>query len=121
MSTYRKFSEVEAEYFRDHPEEIDGYISLIFVEYAKDGDPGALLSSLRVLSRVKGIGKIASEAGLSRKSVQKALSENGNPELARIKAIIHSMGYRLAPKKIGTGNWAGENYHSTKGNTWPTN
>ncbi len=50
MSTYRKFSEVEADYFRDHPEEIDSYISLIFEEYAKDGDTGALLSSLRVLS-----------------------------------------------------------------------
>ena len=104
MRTYRKLSEVEADYFRDHPEEIDGYISLIFEEYAKDGDTGALLSSLRVLSRVKGISKIATEAGLSRKGVQKALSENGNPEFASVNAIIHSMGYRLAPQKIEAGN-----------------
>lgn len=104
MSTYRKFSEVEADYFRDHPEEIDGYISLIFEEYAKDGDTGALLSSLRVLSRVKGITKTATEAGLSRKGVQKALSEKGNPEFASVNAIIHSMGYRLAPQKIEASN-----------------
>ena len=104
MRTYRKFSEVEADYFRDHPEEIDGYISLIFEEYAKDGDTGALLSSLRILSRVKGISKIAKEAGLSRKGVQKALSETGNPEFASVNAIIQSIGYRLAPQKIDASN-----------------
>ena len=104
MRTYRKFSEVEADYFRDHPEEIDSYISLIFEEYAKDGDTGALLSSLRILSRVKGISKIAKEAGLSRKGVQKALSETGNPEFASVNAIIQSIGYRLAPQKIDASN-----------------
>ena len=100
MKKYRDFSEVEADYFRDHPGEMDHYISLIFEEYAKDGDTGALLSSLRVLSRVKGITKTAEAAGLSRKGLQKALSENGNPEFANVNAIIHAMGYRLAPQKI---------------------
>lgn len=91
---------MKADYFRDHSEEIDGYISLIFEEYAKDGDTGALLSSLRVLSRVKGITQTSEEAGSSWKGVQKALSENGNPKFASVNAIIHSMGYRLAPQKI---------------------
>lgn len=68
MKKYRSFTDVEESYFRDHPEEMDEYINLIFEEYAKDGDTGALLSSLRVLSRVKGVTKIAKETGLSRKS-----------------------------------------------------
>ena len=100
MKKYREFTDVEESYFRDHPEEIDDYINLIFEEYAQDGDTGALLSSLRVLSRVKGVTKIAAEAGLSRKGVQKALSENGNPEFASVNAIIHAMGYRLSPQKL---------------------
>ena len=75
MEKYRSFTDVEESYFRDHPEEMDDYVKLIFEEYAKDGDTGALLSSLRVLSRVKGITKIAGETGLSRKGIQKALSE----------------------------------------------
>ena len=104
MRAYRNFSEVEADYFRDHPEEIDSYISLIFEEYAKDGDTGALLSSLRILCRVKGISKIAKEARLSRKSVQKALSETGNLEFASVNAIIQSIGYRLVPQKIDASN-----------------
>ncbi len=100
MKNYRTFNQVEESYFRDHPEEIDDYIKLIFEEYAEDGDTGALLSSLRVLSRVKGVSKIAEESGLSRKGVQKVLSENGNPALSSINAIMHAMGYRLTPQKL---------------------
>ena len=100
MRKYRTFTDIESSYFRDRPEEIDDYISIIFEEYAKDGDTGALLSSLRVLSRVKGVTKIAEEAGMTRKGVQKALSEAGNPGFASVNSIIHAMGYRLAPQKI---------------------
>ncbi len=100
MKNYRTFNQVEESYFRDHPEEIDDYINLIFEAYAEDGNTGALLSSLRVLSRVKGVSKIAEESGLSRKGLQKALSENGNPALSSINAIMHAMGYRLTPQKL---------------------
>ena len=100
MKNYRTFNQVEESYFRDHPEEIDDYINLIFEAYAEDGNTGALLSSLRVLSRVKGVSKIAEESGLSRKGVQKALSENGNPALSSINAIMHAMGYRLTQQKL---------------------
>lgn len=101
MKKFRKLEDIEESYFKDHPKEMDAYIALIFKEYAKDGDTGALLSSLRVLSRVKGITQIAQETGLSRKGVQKALSEDGNPEFASINAIIHAMGYCLAPQRLG--------------------
>ena len=100
MKNYRSFSDVEESYFRDHPEEMDEYMVLMFEEYAKDGDTGALLSSLRVLSRVKGVTKIAEETGLSRKRRQKTLSEDGNPECAGVNALIHAMGYRLSPQKL---------------------
>jgi len=100
MEKYRSFTDVEESYLRDHPEEIDDYISLIFEEYAIDGDTGALLSSLRVLSRVKGVTQIAEETGLSRKGIQKALSENGNPGFASVSAIMHAMGYRLSPQRL---------------------
>ena len=101
MKTYRTFTDVEESYFRDHPEEMDDYIAILFEEYAKDGDTRALLSSLRVLGRVKGLTKLAEETGLSRKGIQKALSEEGNPEFASINAIMHAMGYKLTPQKLG--------------------
>jgi len=100
MRSYRTFTDLEESYFRDHPEEIDDYLDILFEEYAKDGDTGALLSSLRVLGRVKGLTKLAEEAGMSRKGLQKALSEEGNPAFASINAILQAMGYKLMPKRL---------------------
>lgn len=50
MRKYRTFDDVEEEYFHKHPEEIHDYVIIIFEEYAKDGDIGAFLSSLRAVS-----------------------------------------------------------------------
>jgi len=100
MRNYRTFDSIEEEYFRKHPEEIDDYLALIFEEYAKDGDVGALLSSLRTVSRAKGISAIAEETGMTRKGVQKALSENGHPKFESVNAILRAMGYRLTPQRI---------------------
>lgn len=100
MSSYRTISEVEEQYLRDHPEEVDDYISILFDEYAETGEAAALLSSLRIISRVKGVSRIAESSGLSRKGLQKALSENGNPQFDSVNAILHAMGYRLTPQKI---------------------
>lgn len=100
MSRYRTISAVEEEYLRDHPDEVDDYIAVLFDEYAESGDTAALLSSLRVVSRVKGVSHIAEASGLSRKGVQKALSEKGNPEFASVNAIMRAMGYRLIPQKL---------------------
>ena len=100
MSSYRTIGEVEEEYLRNHPEEVDDYVNILFDEYAESGDTASLMSSLRVVSRVKGVSKIAEESGLSRKGVQKALSENGNPQFGSVNAIMHAMGYRLTPQKL---------------------
>lgn len=102
MRKYRRFGEVEEEYFLKHPDEIDEYITIIFEEYAEDGDTGALLSSLRRVSRVKGVSEISRETGLTRNGVQKALSREGSPKFESVAAIMRAMGYRLTPEKIPT-------------------
>jgi probable addiction module antidote protein len=100
MRNHRTISEVEEEYLRKHPDEMDDYITVLFDEYAESGDAAALLSSLRIVSRVKGVSQIAEVSGLSRKGVQKALSENGNPQFSSVNAILNAMGYRLALQKL---------------------
>jgi probable addiction module antidote protein len=100
MSNYRTIGEVEEEYLRNHPEEIDDYLTVLFDEYAESGDASALLASLRVVGRVKGVSHLADVSGLSRQGVQKALSENGNPQFSSVNAILHAMGYRLTPQKL---------------------
>ena len=54
MRNYRTIDAFTEEYLRNHPEEIDDYITELFEEYRQDGDIAALLSSLRVISRVMG-------------------------------------------------------------------
>jgi probable addiction module antidote protein len=100
MSNYRTIGEVEEEYLRTHPEELDDYITVLFDEYAESGDTSSLLASLRVVGRVKGVSHLAEVSGLSRQGVQKALSENGNPQFGSVNAILHAMGYRLTPQKL---------------------
>lgn len=100
MRNHRTLSEVTEDYLRARPNEIDDYINVLFDEYAESGDAGALLSSLRIVSHVKGVSQIAEASGLSRKGLQKALSENGNPQFSSINAIMNAMGYRLAPQKL---------------------
>jgi probable addiction module antidote protein len=96
---YRSFDQVEEEYYRNHPDEIDGYLTTCFEEYAEDGCTPALLASLRMIARIKGISATADAAGLSRKGLQKALSEQGNPRFESVNAIMQAIGYRLAPQK----------------------
>ena len=97
---YKTLDESEEEYYRSHPDEIDGYLTTAFEEYAKDGCTAALLAQLRMIARVKGISALAQETGITRNGIQKALSENGNPKFESINAIMHAMGYRLTPQKM---------------------
>lgn len=97
---FRTFDDIETEYFVKHPNEIDAYIDEIFTEYARDRDTAALLSSLRVIAKVKGISNIADEVGITRQGLQKALSGKGNPRLENVSAIMYAMGYQLMPQKI---------------------
>ncbi|WP_416212030.1 DNA-binding protein [Nostoc sp. ChiVER01] len=74
MRKFRTLDEFEEEYLRKHPEEIDDYLTEIFQEYAEDNDSGALLASLRVVARVRGISEIAEQTGMTRRGLQKAFN-----------------------------------------------
>lgn len=102
MAKYRTLNEVTEEYYLENPEEIEGFLKITFEEYAKDNDTGALLSALRIISRVKGISKIANEIGITRQGLQKALSVKGNPRLENINSIMQALGYRLVPEKLSS-------------------
>lgn len=98
--TYKTLDESEEAYYRNHPDEIDEYLTIAFEEYAKDGCTAALLAQLRMIARVKGVTVLSQETGISRNGIQKALSENGNPRFESINAIMNAMGYRLAPQRL---------------------
>ncbi len=97
---YKTLDAVEAAYFHNHPEEVDAYIQDIFEEYAQTRDASALLASLRVIAKVKGLSDIAAHIGVTRQGLQKALSAKGNPRFENINAIMNAFGYQLMPQKI---------------------
>ena len=100
MSKNRTLDNIEEEYFRKHPREVDTYLAEIFDEYSRDGDSAALLASLRVIAKVKGISALAEQTNMTRQGLQKALSNKGNPRLDNINSIMHALGYRLMLKKL---------------------
>ena len=100
MRKFRTLDHIEEDYFRKHPREIATYLNEIFDEYSNDGDSAALLASLRIIARVKGVSAMAEQTGMTRQGLQKALSGKGNPRLDNINAIMHALGYRLMPKKL---------------------
>jgi HTH-type transcriptional regulator / antitoxin HigA len=100
VSRLRTLDEFTEQYFRDHPEEIDDYLIEVFQDFAEDNDTGALLASLRVIARVRGVSEIAEQVGMTRQGLQKALSEDGNPRLGNVASIMKVMGYSLVPQRL---------------------
>jgi probable addiction module antidote protein len=61
----------------------------------EDGDPELVAHALGVVSRSKGMGEIAAKTGLGRESLYKALSSEGNPEMATFLKVIKALGLKL--------------------------
>jgi probable addiction module antidote protein len=96
----RTLDEFAEGYFRDHPDEIDDYLTEIFQDFAENNDTGTLLASLRVIARIRGVSDIAEKTGMTRQGIQKALSDEGNPRLTNVTSIMKAMGYCLVPQKL---------------------
>jgi len=96
---YRTLDQVEEEILQDNPEEIDAYVQEIFSSYAEHKNASALLASLRVVAKVKGMSNIANEIGMTREGLYKALSSKGNPRFDNVNAIMGALGYQLIPKR----------------------
>lgn len=60
-----------------------------------DGDPALVAHALGVVARAKGMTAVSGKAGLGRESLYKALSSEGNPELATFLKVIKALGLRL--------------------------
>lgn len=75
------------------PEEMAAYLDAWFLE-APD-DVTGIARALGDIARAKGMSQVARDAGLSRESLYKALSENGNPSFATVLKVARALGVRL--------------------------
>jgi probable addiction module antidote protein len=81
-----------AEHLRT-PEEIAAYLDA-WLEEAPD-DASAITKALGDIARAKGMSSIARDTGLSRESLYRALSAEGNPSLATVLKVAKALGLRL--------------------------
>jgi probable addiction module antidote protein len=75
----------------DTPQAMAAYLEAAL----QDGDPGLVAAALGDIARAKGMSKVARESGLGRESLYKALSEEGNPELATLLRVVAALGLQL--------------------------
>lgn len=62
----------------------------------EEGDPALFTAALGDVARARGMSEIARTAGVSRESLYRALSREGNPEFATILKVMKAMGLRMS-------------------------
>jgi probable addiction module antidote protein len=72
-------------------EDVAAYLDAVL----DDGDPDLLKAALGDIARAEGMTEIARAAGVGRANLYKALSPDGNPELATVAKVLRALGLRL--------------------------
>jgi probable addiction module antidote protein len=75
------------------PEEMAAYLDA-WLEEAPD-DASGIARALGDIARAKGMSQVAKEAGLSRESLYRALSADGNPSFATVLKVARALGVKL--------------------------
>jgi probable addiction module antidote protein len=81
-----------AEHLRT-PEEMAAYLDA-WLEEAPD-DAAGIARALGDIARAKGMTQVAKDAGLSRESLYRALSAEGNPSFATVLKVARALGVKL--------------------------
>ena len=73
---------------------------LYYLEAAMEGnDPKHIASALGDVARSKGMTEIAKKSGLGRQALYNSLSDNGNPTLETLVAVLGALGLELTVQK----------------------
>jgi probable addiction module antidote protein len=91
--TDRSHDDAMAEMFQKDP----AYAVYLLNDILEDGEQGELLIVLRQLTKAfGGVAAVAEKANLNQTQLYRTLSEEGNPALSSLAAILKAMGFRLA-------------------------
>lgn len=90
-----------AEYLDDN-ESIAAYMS----DALESEDPAFVADALGVVARARGMSEVAREAGVSRESLYRSLSTDGNPEFATVLRVVRALGLRLSAAPVRPGKIA---------------
>jgi probable addiction module antidote protein len=82
-------------------EEMAAYLDA-WLEDAPD-DAQGIARALGDIARAKGMSQVAKDAGLSRESLYRALSSEGNPSFATVLKVAKALGVRLHAQAAPSG------------------
>lgn len=88
MMKYVKF---DASEYLETDEDMRWFLEDIF----ESGDPKIIARGLGDVARAKGMTELAAKAGLSRESLYRALSEDGNPRLDTFIKVLKALGVKV--------------------------
>jgi probable addiction module antidote protein len=71
-------------------------INAYMEEALKTDDPAFIAGAIGTIARARGMSQIAKKAGLSRESLYKALSAEGNPEFSTIIRVMNALGLKFS-------------------------
>lgn len=78
------------------PDDIADYLTAAL----EDGDPALIAAALGDIARAKGMSQVARDAGLSRESLYRALSEDGNPQFDTVLRVARALGLTLVARPL---------------------
>lgn len=86
----------------DAAEHLDsGEMVVAYLEAAfDDGDPAVIAAAIGDVARARGMSGIAREASLSRESLYRTLSKDGNPEFLTVLKVLKALGLRLSVEPV---------------------
>ncbi len=84
----------------DTTEEMAAYLDVLLEEYSDD--ISGIAMAIGDLARAKGMTQVAKDAGMSRESLYRALSIDGNISLSAILKVLQALGLRLSVKVAGS-------------------
>lgn len=90
----------EAIYEYDPAQALDGpeAIAVFLTDALETGDAAYIAKAMGVVARAKGMTELARETGLAREQLYKSFSENGNPTLKNMLAVLRVLGVDLSAR-----------------------
>ncbi len=76
--------------------ETDEDIKEFLKELASTGNYADLIHGIATAARARGMTNIAKQAGVTRASLYKSLSEDGNPRFETINNVVEALGCKIA-------------------------
>jgi probable addiction module antidote protein len=88
------FTEFDAAEYLTNPEAIAEFVT----DALETGDSSYIAKAMGVVARAKGMTELANETGLSREQLYRSFSEQGNPTLKTMLAVMKALGVDMTAR-----------------------